>query len=224
MEKPTNKKGKEPKIRVLLACCETLSKLGLYEQLRREDDIEIIKTVEEINDLLNLSKREKPDIIMMCHSFLKEMGIGLVSTIKISNKHIKFIVFCSILTPEQELMMIRKGISGIVSTSSALDSLVKAVRKVYSGDFWIRREVLNAIVESGVDLNVPEESEGENLQLTKREKEILSLIATGCSNHEIASCLFISQITVKSHISHIYKKMNIHNRLEASILAKNNNL
>ncbi len=218
------KKKKEPEIRVLLACCELMGKMGLYEQLQREDDIEIIKTVEEINDLLNLTKREKPDIIMICHSILKEMGIGLVSTIKNSDKHIKFIVFCRSFTLEQELMMIRKGINGIISTKTAHDTLIEAVRKVYSGDIWIRREALNAIVESGLSFNVPKESKGVNLQLTKREKEILHLIATGSTNLEIASRLFISKITVKSHVSHIYKKMNIHNRLEASILAKTNNI
>ncbi len=226
MEKPTdkNKKGKEQKIRVIFACCELMSKLGLDEQLQMEGDIDIIKTVEEVNDLLNLLKSEKPDIIMMCHSFLKEMGIGLVSTIKNSDKHIKFIVFCSSFTLEQELMMIRKGISGIISTNPVLDTLVQAVRKVYSGDYWVRRDVLNAIVESGLGINVHEETEEENLQLTKREKEILHLIATGSTNREIASRLFISQITVKSHVSHIYKKMNVHNRLEATILAKRNNI
>ncbi len=218
-----DKKGKEPKIKVLLACCEILSELGPFEQLQKEDDIEIIKTIEEINELLNLIKREKPDIIMICQSILKEMGIDFVSTIKNDEKHIKFIVFCRSISLEQELMMIRKGISGVVSTKPALDTLVKAVRKVYSGNFWIRRETLNTIIESGLGL-VPKESEGENQQLTKREKEILHLIATGSTNLEIASRLYISKITVKSHISHIYKKMNIHNRLEASILAKTNNI
>jgi DNA-binding NarL/FixJ family response regulator len=219
-----DKKRKEPKIRVLLACCELLYKIGLYEQLQRGDDIEVIKTVVEINDLLKLTKSEKPDIIMICHSILNEMGIGLVSTIKKSDKHIKFIVICSSFTLEQELMMIRKGISGIVSNTTTYDALVEVVRKVYAGDIWIRREALNAIVESGLDLNVPEESEGKNLQLTKREKEILSLIGTGCSNLEIASRLFINEATVKTHVSHIYKKMNIHNRLEAVILAKKSNI
>ncbi len=219
-----DKKGKEPKIRVLLACCELLYKLGLYDQLQREEDIEIIKTVEEINELLSLAKREKPDIIIICHPILIEMGIGLVSSIKNSDKHVKFIVFCGSFTPEQELMMIRKGISGIVSTQTAQDTLIEVVRKVYSGDIWIRREALNAIVDSGLDLNVPKESKGENLPLTKREKEILALIGTGCSNFEIASRLFISESTVKSHVSHIYKKMNIHKRLEAVILAKKSNI
>jgi DNA-binding NarL/FixJ family response regulator len=219
-----DKKRKEPKIRVLLACCELLYNLGLYDQLQREGDIEIIKTVEEIDELLNLTKREKPDIIMICYPILKEMGIGLVSTIKNCDKHIKFIVFCGSFTMEQELKMIREGISGIVSTKTAQGILVEVVRKVYSGDIWIRREALNAIVDTGLDLNVPKKSKGKNLPLTKREKEILSLIGTGCSNLEIALRLFISETTVKSHVSHIYKKMNIHNRLEAVILAKKSNI
>ncbi len=219
-----SKRGKKPKIRVLLASCELLCEQMLQDQFKRENDIEIIQSAEEINEVLELIEREKPDIIIMCHSILNEMGLDLVSTIKKSRKHIKFIVFCRNYTPEQELMMLRKGISGIVSHKIARNALLEVVRKVYSGDIWIRRETLNAIVESDLNLNEPKDSNGDNLQLTTREKEILALIGTGCSNPEIAHRLFISETTVKSHISHIYKKMNIHDRLEAAILAKNRNI
>jgi DNA-binding NarL/FixJ family response regulator len=122
------------------------------------------------------------------------------------------------------MMMLRKGISGIVSNNMVHGSLCEVIRKVYSGDIWIRREILNAIVESDLHLNVPKDSNEENQQLTKREKEILTLIGKGCSNPKIAQRLFISETTVKTHISHVYKKMNIHTRLEAIIHAKKSTL
>lgn len=106
-----------------------------------------------------------------------------------------------------------KGIRGVFFDSDSLDTLGRGVRTLLNGERWRPREIKNR--EEDADAGT---SQGRTL-LTRREKEVLIYMTSGASNHEIAAQLNISPHTVKNHITNIYKKINVTNRLQACMWA-----
>ncbi len=212
------------KVRVLIVSCKMLTKMGLSNLLRHEKWIDVVKEVDDLKSINIWIKKGNPNIVLICQPLMQKIGLDLILKIIKERTNTKLIVFDSDFSLHDELMLIKRGVHGVVSSNSNPDVLVKAVKKVYSGEYWVRREVCTEILN--LDLNVIS-SKGINADaphLTKREWEVLSLLASGYSNQKIASNLFISEATVKSHINHIYKKLNVHDRVEAALIAQQQNL
>lgn len=210
------------KVKLLVTCCYILSHLGLRTLFSREKDFFIVKETSNVNDMLYWAKKERPDIILICAPLLLEGGIGLILKIKETIKKSKLIIFNSKMMLEQELIFVKEGVKGIVEANAEPGVLVKAVRKVHAGEFWIRRELFPLLLGSKLDsMKIPVDS---HPPLTRREFEILKEIASNYSNHEIASKLYISEATVKTHINNIYNKLNIHDRMQATLYAIKANL
>jgi len=114
----------------------------------------------------------------------------------------------------QPVEALKKGIRGILFDQLTIDVYLRAIQAVLAGELWYPREILEAYF-----LKTPKpETESENLKtlLTRREREILSLIAAGMQNQDISKKLFISPHTVKTHAYNIYKKINVRNRFQAA--------
>ncbi len=133
--------------------------------------------------------------------------------------------FFAIFNVRHEIKAIRreifpKGIKGIFFVNDKVDLFIKGITCILKGDHWFPRELLNRwIQEAGRSGG----TETDNFStLTRREKEILRKIATGASNEEISQAMYISYHTVKTHLSHIYKKIYVSNRLQASLWASRN--
>jgi DNA-binding NarL/FixJ family response regulator len=113
---------------------------------------------------------------------------------------------------------ISKGIKGFFYNGDNLEQIAKGITALLKGELWISRRVMgNYIIKNHFRKVTPEDKIAE--QLTKREKEILLMIAKGARNEEIASKLFISRHTVKTHLYNIFKKINVPNRLQAALWA-----
>lgn len=113
-----------------------------------------------------------------------------------------------------------RGIRGIFFENEPLDMFLKGIRTILKGEYWFSRELLNRWIP---ETRRAMDSEPDSATLlTRREKEVLKLVATGASNEEIASSLAISFHTVKTHLTNIFKKLNLPNRLQASLWAARN--
>lgn len=111
------------------------------------------------------------------------------------------------------------GVRGVFYTDTSPELLIRGIRVILQGDLWFSRQVLVEIVKEERGAR-SEEMPNESLPaLSRREREILAMIAEGKRNHEIAETLFISRNTVKSHVNHIYAKINATNRVEAVLWA-----
>ena len=119
-----------------------------------------------------------------------------------------------------EKELVTRGIRGIFYANDHLESLDRGVRALLSGEIWISREILYKFIpETEKPKRLPAE---DTSILSRRETEILDLVAKGAMNTEIAQRLYISRHTVKSHLYNIYKKIKVTNRLEAALWAKEN--
>ena len=206
------------KIKLLVACCSSLSRIGLLEVLSEEKDLKVVnETCEE--DIIHDVRKTKPDVLLLCCNFLLERGYNLISKIKENIEGIKIVAFNCDLTLDQEIKLFKGGVAGILSSNCDPKALIKALRKVYSGEFWFRRELMNSIMGSHSSPEKIINSGDEHLELTRRELDILTLIAGGYKNREISSKLCVAEGTVKVHINNIYKKLDIKDRMQATFYA-----
>jgi DNA-binding NarL/FixJ family response regulator len=114
-----------------------------------------------------------------------------------------------------EIKALANGIRGVLYKTDAIEKIAAAIVAMMGGELWFSRKILSRyIIESSI---AGDNFMGGVTSLTEREIEILSQLATGASNKDIANCLCISHHTVKTHIYNIFKKINVENRLQASI-------
>ena len=112
---------------------------------------------------------------------------------------------------------VRIGVRGVFYEQDSLSSFAKGIQAILNNELWISRDILTKLVLNK-DQNVSHKNQGDSI-LTPREIEILSMIATGGKNEEIAEKLYISPNTVKTHLYNIFKKINVPNRLQAALWA-----
>jgi LuxR family transcriptional regulator of csgAB operon len=114
---------------------------------------------------------------------------------------------------------LRRGVKGFFYEHDPLEVFPKALGAILNGEIWVSRDIMTRFIP---DDKGPDPSKRDALILTPREIEILSLVALGAKNEEIAEKLFISSNTVKTHIYNIFKKINVPNRLQAALWAAKN--
>jgi DNA-binding NarL/FixJ family response regulator len=209
------------KIKLLITCGETLSCLALYELLSKEEDFVIVKETTTSEDAIRSFKKSHPDIFFLCSHFLIEKGTDIISKASEESKRTKIVVFNSHFTEDQEMLLVKEGVTGILNANLDPPDLIKALRKVHEGELWLRRGLIHSLIGgSSLDSNKVEVSEDSNPLLTERELEVLSLIAKDYKNREISYKLCISEATVKTHIHNIFRKLKVNDRLQAIFYAK----
>ena len=191
---------------------------GIGNLLSKEKGFELIGKATSIADTIEWAEKSEPDIILICSQVLIENGTHVLSTIREkAKKEVKFIMLNSNFTPKQEIEMVKKGIVGILGCGDPVKNLEKALRTVYAGDVWLSRKLIPLLASNS-------QSDSDQIPLTKRELEILSLLASGMQNREISTKLCITIDTVKTHVNNIYKKLKITDRMQATLYAIKHNL
>ena len=122
---------------------------------------------------------------------------------------------------EAELNIIKMGAKGFLCAKDSLETLIRAIKACHAGEIWASRKSTNAVI-GNLDTGRVVIEENETGGLTPREKEVLLLLASGLKNTEIAARLFISDKTVKTHVSRLFKKIKVSNRLQATLWAYKN--
>jgi DNA-binding NarL/FixJ family response regulator len=196
-------------IRVLVADDQAMVRSGLRLILEGEDDIVVVAEAANGEEAVRLARRERPDVILM--DVRMPVMDGLESTGRITHElpEARVIVLTTFDLDDYVYGALRSGASGF---------LVEAVRVVASGDALIAPSVTKRLISEFVGR--PETTEPKGLDtLTVRELEVLRLIAKGLSNLEISEQLFVSETTVKTHVSHILTKLNLRDRVQAVVTA-----
>ena len=205
------------KIRVFLADDHSIIIDGLKKLLQFEDDIEVVGEARNGIDCINMVCDLKPDILLLDLSMPKVHGIEVLSQLK------KFKVKTKILvcTVHDEFSYFKKAMSlnasGYILKDSDFDSFLLAIHSVNNGQIFVDKKLMTQykdLVSSGNDFNV---------KFTKRETEILILISKGYTNREIGEQLFISEKTVKNHITCLFDKIHVKDRTQAALYAIRNN-
>lgn len=207
------------KIRVLIADDHALVREGLRKLLELDGNIEIITEVGDGQGAINIARKEKPDVILMDVNMPGTNGIIATRVIKREMPSIHIIAL-TIYEDEEVVDMVRAGVSAYVLKDVAGSELIDTINRVMQGEVVIHPRVANRLVRE----LARNDKKKNDVRLTKREGDVLSLLVKGHTNKEMADVMFISEKTVKNHLTSIFRKLGVKDRTQAAVYALKNNM
>ncbi len=195
---------------------------GLKQLLELDGTMKVIAEANDGEECLNLlNKKIHPDILLLDINMPKKNGIEVLEYIKQNKIPVKVLILTVHNEVEYLLKAVDIGIDGYLLKDSSYDELKEAIDVIISGNTYIQPSLLPALNESMEDYALDKE---KIEWLTKRELDVLRLISKGCSNKKISDELTISERTVKNHISHIFRKIDVEDRTQAAVFAIRNKI
>jgi DNA-binding NarL/FixJ family response regulator len=205
-------------IRVLVADDQSMVRAGFRMLLTGEPDIEVVAEASNGLEAVALASRLAPAVILMDIRMPEIDGLEATRRILAVNSTARIMILTTFGLDEYVYEALRAGASGFVLKDDPAEQLIAAVRTVAAGNALLSPAVTKQVIRKFTRIPraaPPKEVDG----LTEREREILRLIATGLSNAEIGHELYISETTVKTHVTHILQKLGLRDRVQAVVLA-----
>ena len=204
-----------PKCRVVIVDDHTLFREGLRTILEMEDDIEVVADAENEEDNVELVWQTKPDVLLLDIRMPQGSGLDAVPAVLRISPRTQVLVLTASDEKEEHVRAFRLGAKGVVLKDSARQTLMQAIHTVCAGQVWVDARMTGTLVEELAQLG-PDSSavvtRDEN-GLTEREREIVRLVATGQKNREVGATLSISERTVKTHLTNIFQKLGVRDRV-----------
>lgn len=205
------------KTKILIADDHTLFRQSLRRTLELDDSIAVIGEASDGAEALKLAQESQPDVVLLDIRMQKMNGIETTKRIKQSLPNVGIIIVTMYDDDDCLFETIKAGANGYVLKTTPVDQLLVNIKTVAEGNSLLNSNIARRVLDEFARLaESRKQRENQALTtLTSRETEILNLIARGNANKEIARKLFISEKTVKNHISHIYHKLHCNDRAHA---------
>ena len=207
-------------IRVLLVDDHAVLRDGLKNIIGLEDDIVVVGEAVTGEDAVAKVEELKPDVVLLDINMPNGSGIDIISLIKRKHLTVRVCILTMYSHDEYFMTAIREGADGYLLKDSRSEEVVMAIRDVASGQSVIHPSMTKMLIS----LHQRDSHEEKDNELSIREKEVLVCLLEGMSNKEIADKLFISDKTVKIHVSKIFKKFNVKSRSQVIIYAVQNQI
>jgi DNA-binding NarL/FixJ family response regulator len=202
-------------IRVLLVDDHQVVRRGLRTFLEVQPDIEVVGEAGDGDDGVRRAEELHPDVILMDVKMPGTDGIAALRKLRESGSKARVLVVTSFIEQRTVVPALRAGAAGYLHKDVDPDALAGAIRSVHAGHVLLQPEVADALLA----MEGAGSGHGRGNTLTEREREVLSLIADGRSNREIARALVLSEKTVKTHVSNILMKLDLADRTQAALWA-----
>ena len=207
-------------IRVLLADDQALVRSGFQMILSAQPEIEVVGEAEDGRQAIDLANRLLPDVILMDVRMPTMDGLEATRRLVSFGTAARILILTTFDLDEYVYDAIRAGASGFLLKDVRPTQLVDAIRVVAGGEALLAPAVTKRLLERfAATLPEPEERAPALATLTERERDVLKLVAAGLSNAEIAARLFLSETTVKTHVSSVLRKLDLRDRVQAVVLA-----
>lgn len=208
-------------VKIMIADDHSMIREGLKNLLELDGDIQVISEAVDGEDCLDKLQVVKPDVLLLDINMPKKNGLEVLKSLKSKRSKLKVLV----LTVHNEIEYLMKavdiGVNGYVLKDSESAELKKAIFTVAEGESYIQPSLIPALNAKMIETN----KDAEKIKsLTKRELDVLKLLAVGMFNKEVGKRLEISERTVKNHVSNIFKKLGVTDRTQAAVFAIRNNL
>lgn len=208
-----NDNGNLKTISILLVDDHPVVRIGIRSMLEETGDLEVAAEATTGREALELFRKRPPDVVVLDMDLPDMSGIEVLNNMKQEADSIPVLALSAHDDEEYINALINGGLSGYVVKEEAPEILVKAVRAVARGEKgWISRRIMESMTNRS-----REKENYKNLGLTRREYQVLTIIARGKTNQEIAVDLGISEKTVERHIQGVYSKMGVVSRVEAAV-------
>lgn len=217
---PAEKSAK--KIRILLFATFPIVVESLKLLLENSKNMTVLECCFDTDKLIEWVQHNKTDVILIDLADDNITTVDIIQNILKVNAESRVIVLASNKDTVNQTKALQAGASGIVQKEQNPRMLIEAIRQVYEGETWINQKLLSQLINNGSSHKTAVHKTRETLNfesLTDREREVVFMIARGLKNKDIASKLFISEATVRHHLSSIYNKLEIPDRLNLVIYA-----
>jgi DNA-binding NarL/FixJ family response regulator len=193
---------------------------GLRRLLHAEAEFHVVGQAEDGTQAVKLVKSRRPDVLMLDAALPGMSGMRVLRELAKAQTECRVILLNASIDRAQVLEALRLGARGLVTKNTTIALMIKCIRTVMTGQYWVGRESVSDLIgclvprRPGVAAPFAEQTE-----LTRRELQIVAAVVAGYANKEIASRLSLSEHTVKHHLSSIFDKLGVTNRLEVALLA-----
>jgi two-component system NarL family response regulator len=204
-----------PKLRVVIVDDHTLFREGLRTILEMEDDLEVVADAENAEDIVELIWQTRPDVLLLDIRMPQGSGLDAVPAVLRISPRTQVLVLTACDEKEEHVRAFKLGAKGVILKDSARQTLMQAIHTVCGGQVWVDPRMATALVEELSHLGpdnagaAPRDENG----LTERELEIVRLVASGYKNKEVGNTLTISERTVKTHLTNIFQKLGVRDRV-----------
>ena len=214
------------KIRLLIVDDQLVVREGLRLLIENYPGIKVAGMASTHTEALEILERETIDLIVLNLELGGESALSFIPELRAGPSSAPVLVLTGVRDSATHQRAVQLGAMGVVLKKDAADRLIKAIEKVYQGEVWLDRLTLGNLLSQlssrgGISID-PEKK--KIASLTNRERQVMALISQGLKNKQIAERLFISQTTVTHHLSSIYSKLGVSDRVELVVYAFANKL
>jgi DNA-binding NarL/FixJ family response regulator len=206
-------------IRVVLADDQRMVRAGLRSLLEQTGEVDVVAEAGDGEEAIEQARAHAPDVVLMDVRMPVLDGIAATERITADGGPARVVVLTTFDLDDYVFRALRAGASGFLLKDAPVEDLVAALRVVARGDALLDPAVTRRVIEAFARAPAPAPELSGVSDLSPREHEVLSLLATGASNAEIAASLVVSEATVKTHVSNVLVKLRLRDRVQAVIYA-----
>ena len=216
----------KPTIKVGVADDEPIYRMGVAKLLESESDLTLVGDASNGMEAILLLERYDPDVLLLDLRMPVMDGIEVLSEIAKRKMRTRVILMLTNTDRDKAVRAVRLGARGILFKDAEAGLLVKSLRKIHAGEVWIDNPILSQALESLVTKPAapPGTSDQRDQRLSSREMEVVRCVAMGLRNKEVADKLGVSEATIKNHLTSVYSKLGVSDRLELILYAIHNRL
>jgi DNA-binding NarL/FixJ family response regulator len=206
-------------IRILIVDDQLVVRAGLHMLIERNPGMKIVALASNRLEALGMAFRESLDLIILDLDLGGQSAVTFLPQLCEAAKDARVLVLTGVRDPDTYRQVIQLGAMGVVLKEDAPNMLIKAIEKVHAGEVWLDRATLGQLVLERTKAKSIDPEFAKIATLTARERQVIALIAEGLKNKQIARRLSISDTTARHHLSSIYSKLGVSDRVELLIYA-----
>ena len=206
-------------IRILIVDDHAVVRAGLRMLIDQNPAMKVIGLAGNRSEALAIAASEQPNLIILDILLGDEDGLTILPELRSVAKSARVLVLTGMRGSESQRRAMLAGAMGVVLKDHAAEVLIKAIHKVHQGEVWLDRLTMGSVLDEMTQATEINPEKAKIASLTDREREVIALIAEGLKNKQIGERLFISETTVTHHLSSIFSKVGVSDRLELIIYA-----
>jgi two-component system, NarL family, nitrate/nitrite response regulator NarL len=208
----------EQAVRILIADDHMIFRDGLRNMFAGESEFQVVGEACDGDEALMLVEQIQPDILLLDLQMPRVSGMKVLRSLAESHGRVRTILLSGMVEGEEISAALKLGARGVVLKESTTNMLLKSIRTVMAGQYWVGSQGVSSLDQALKQHKSPIRDAGpKKYGLTLREMEVLNAVVSGYSNKEIAGQLSISEQTVKHHLTSIFDKLGVYNRLELTL-------